>query len=128
MAGPSSKLVRVDADVRADAEAAGALMDRSVTKQLSHWARIGREVEAVAIQRVHRRRIAAVLDGEGSGYDDLTADEQALVRAIWSKRIGEAAAVVDVAAEKQTAGRPYATVDADGNPMIVNPDGTTMRQ
>lgn len=30
-----------------------------------------------------------------------------------------------MAARKAAAGLPYATVDADGNPVIVHPDGTT---
>lgn len=118
-------MARVDSDVRADAEVAGGLMDRSVTKQLSHWARIGREVEAATIVATHRRRIAAVVDGDGSGYDLLDADEQAHVRAIWESRIDQAATAVDVAAEKRAAGLPYASVGADGNPIIVQPDGTS---
>ncbi len=125
MAGPTSKMARIDSDVRADAEVAGGLMDRSVTKQLSHWARIGREVEAATIVATHRRRIGAVIDGDGSGYDQLTADEQAHVRAIWETKIDRAAGAIDMAARKAAAGLPYATVDADGNPVIVHPDGTT---
>ncbi|CAN5293484.1 ParD-like family protein [soil metagenome] len=125
MAGLTSKMARVDADVLGDAEVAGGLMDRSVAKQISHWARIGREVEAATILSTHRRRIAAVVDGDGSGYDLLDADEQAHVRALWGARIDQAAAAVDVAAEKRASGLPYATVDDDGNPILVHPDGTT---
>ena len=120
-----TQLARVDADVHADAGAAAPLMGRSLTKQVTHWARIGREVEAAMIQATHRRRIAATVDGDATLYDTLSADEQAQVRAIWSQRIDATAANLDLAEEKQQAGLPYATVDEAGNPVVVHPDGTT---
>ena len=120
----SAPPTRVDDEVYADATATGQEMGRSVAKQLSHWARIGRELEATAVMTTRRRRMEAVLAGDGE-YDELTGDEQALVRTNWSERITELAGQVDVGAAKQAAGLPYVTLDADGEVVKVHPDGTT---
>lgn len=118
-------LARVTADVHADATTASEVMDRSVTKQVSHWARIGREVEARTILDTRQRLIRETVQDDASLYDSLSPDEQAVVRAIWSQRVDEAAATVDLAADKRAEGRPYATVGDDGQVVIVHPDGST---
>jgi hypothetical protein len=120
----SAPPTRVDDGIYADAAAAGTHMGRSAARQLSHWARIGREVEATTVMATRRRRIDAVLAGRDD-YDLLDADDQALVRSRWAERIGEHAATVDVGAAKHAAGLPYLTVDDTGTVIKVHPDGTT---
>lgn len=120
----SAPPTRLDDEIYADAAAAGKHMGRSAAKQVSHWARIGREVEAAAVMATRRRRVDAVLAGRDD-YDQLDADDQALVRSVWAERIDEQAATVDVGAAKQAAGLPYLTVDDTGNVIKVHPDGTT---
>ena len=120
----SAPPTRVDDEIYADAVAAGQQMGRSAAKQLSHWARMGRELEATAVMATRRRRIDAVLAGRDD-YDHLDEDDQALVRSVWADRIDEQAATVDVGAAKHAAGLPYLTVDDAGNVLKVHPDGTT---
>lgn len=123
-----SQLARVAADLHADASAAAEVMDRSVAKQVSHWARIGREVEARTILETRRRLIHETVEDDASLYDSLSPDEQAVVRAIWSQRVDEAAATVDLAAEKRAEGQSYATVDDNGQVVVVHPDGSTTKR
>lgn len=119
----SAPPTRVDDEIYADAAAAGKYMGRSAAKQLSHWARIGRELEATAVMATRRRRIDAVLAGHDD-YDTLDADDQALVRSHWAERIDEQAATADIGAAKHAAGLPYLTVDDAGNVVKMHPDGT----
>jgi hypothetical protein len=102
---------RVDQDLFASAQLVGPLMERSAAQQLTHWARIGRELEAAA--DVSHRDIAEVLANRRS-YDDLTPEEQAVVRAEWSERIAERRAGLDLAARFAEQGRSYVELDADG--------------
>ena len=59
---------RVDGELFDAAMSIGAVTSRSAAQQLSHWARIGREVEASPATSM--RDIQVVLAGQGS-YDDL---------------------------------------------------------
>lgn len=122
----SSPPTRVDDEVYEAAKIAAAVTDRSVAQQVSHWARLGREVEASAILRDHGRRVAVVLDADGD-YDDLDADAQAVVRSVWEQRLEERLAQVDVGARRHAAGRSYVTVDADGQVVHRHPDGSDER-
>jgi hypothetical protein len=102
---------RIDDDLFASAKAVGEVMSRSASQQVSHWARIGRELEAAA--SVSQRAIAEVLAGEGS-YDRLTAEEQAVVRAEWSERIDARVASLDLARAFATEGRSFVELDEHG--------------
>ncbi len=119
----TSPPTRLAAEVYADAQAAAALQDRSVAQQLSHWARLGREVEASSVVAARRRAVSAVLAGDGE-YDALTRDEQAQVRAEWSRRITDRLEAVEVGADRHRAGKSYVCLDEDGDVVRHHPDGT----
>jgi len=102
---------RVDQDLFASAQLVGSLMERSAAQQLTHWARIGREIEAAG--DVSQRDIAEVLAKRRS-YDDLTAEEQAVVRAEWTERIAERRTGLNLADEFAAEGRSYVELVADG--------------
>ncbi len=102
---------RIDDDLFASAKAVGEVMSRSASQQVSHWARIGRELEAAA--SVSQRAIAEVLAGEAS-YDRLTAEEQAVVRAEWSERIDARIASLDLARLFAAEGRSFVELDDEG--------------
>ena len=102
---------RIDDDLFASAKAVGEVMSRSASQQVSHWARIGRELEAAA--SVSQRSVAGVLAGEQS-YDRLTAEEQAVVRAEWSERIDARIASLDLARSFAAEDRSFVELDDDG--------------
>lgn len=101
---------RVDQDLFASAQLVGPLMERSAAQQLTHWARIGREIEAAA--DVSQRDIAEVLAKRRS-YDDLTTEEQAVVRAEWAERIAERRVDLKLAERFADEGRSYVELGAD---------------
>ncbi|MDT2007532.1 hypothetical protein FXW78_29250 [Rhodococcus opacus] len=103
---------RIDDELYASAKLVGELMSRSAAQQIAHWARIGRELEASP--SVSHRAIADVLDGRRD-YDDLTDQEQAVVRAEWSERITERREGLDLAETFSRVGRSFVELDADGN-------------
>lgn len=109
---------RIDDDLYASAKAAGAAMSRSASQQIAHWARIGRELEAAGSVSV--RHVAAVLAGTAD-YDELDADEQAVVRAEWAERMAARRAAVDFAREFQQAGEPYSELDETARAVYRQP-------
>jgi hypothetical protein len=116
----TSMPIRIDEELYDSAKVVGAQMSRSATQQVAHWARIGRELESS--RSISTRDVAAVLAGE-VGYDDVDTREQAVVRAAWNEGIGARVASLDIQAEFTEAGVPYATLDEEGNPVIVTPEG-----
>lgn len=108
----TSSPVRIDDDVHASAKIMASVMSRSTAQQIAHWARIGRELETS--QSVSQRAIAQVLECEVS-YDDLTAEEQAVVRAEWVVRMAQRRDELDLAAEFVAQGRSFVELDEDGN-------------
>lgn len=108
---------RVDEDVFASAQMVGSIMDRSAAQQITHWARIGREVEAGG--SISHTRIHEVLE-QRAHYDDLNAEEQAIVRAEWAERLETLRAGLDLARKFAKDGRPYAELDEDGA-VVVRP-------
>lgn len=114
----STSVARIDSDLHAAAKLVANVSGRSDGQQVSHWARLGRELEASGA--VTPRHVAAVLAGARS-YDNLRPHEQAVVRAEWSERMNEFRADLDLAAEFAEAGRSYVEVDDDGNVVIVEP-------
>ena len=89
-------LMRVDGD----------LFDAA--QQISHWARIGRELEASPVTSL--RDIQRVLAGQ-SAYDDLGERGQAIVRAIWDEQMADRRGSLDLAAEFTQAGRSWSEAD-----------------
>lgn len=64
---------------------------------------------------------------ENRRYDDLTLDEQTTMRARWAGRIAERRERLDLGAEFDAEGRPYATVTADGAVVIHNAEALEHR-
>lgn len=119
---------RAHDDVYAAAAAAALLTGRTVDEQLSHWARIGREVEArTLLELCHRRQTVQDLV-DGQVYDRLPADEQALVRTAWDEQMDQRLAATDLVADKHAAGQPVITLDERGNVVRHLPDGTVEPQ
>lgn len=105
---------RVDGDLFEVAKSIGAESSRSAAQQITHWARIGRELEASP--GTSQRDIRRVLSGEAS-YDELGERGQAVVRADWDERVARRRAGLDLAAEFAEAGRSWTEADADGRPV-----------
>lgn len=112
MAG--SAPTRIDDDVTNAAKVAAELFSRSTAQQVNHWARIGRELEAS--NQISQRDIAEVLAGRAS-YDELSAREQAVVRAAWGERMSALREGLDLAGEFTAAGESWTEADADGTPV-----------
>ena len=104
--------IRIDDDLYASAKAAGDVMSRSASQQITHWARIGRELEAS--EHISARRIADVLAG-GAVYDALEPEEQAVVRAEWTDRLEARRRTLDLAAGFAAEGRTWVELDDDGS-------------
>lgn len=111
-----TSVARIDAELHAAAKLVGDVAGRSDGQQVSHWARLGRELEASGL--VTPRQVAAVLAGARS-YDELSVHEQAVVRAEWAVRMDEFRSELDFASEFAEAGRRYVEVDDDGRAVVV---------
>jgi hypothetical protein len=107
--------MRMDGDLVDAAKAVGAVSSRSATQQLSHWARIGRELEASP--GTSQRDIQRVLAGEVA-YDELGERGQAVVRAIWDEEMTKRLARLDLAAEFAREGRSWTEADEQGNAVV----------
>ena len=108
----TSTPVRIDADLYAAASSIAPTMSRSTAQQISHWANIGRELEASP--GVSVEHVARVLAGSKS-YDSLaTEEEQALVRSFWAARIGALSDNLRLEDDFIAEGRPYAELDETG--------------
>lgn len=103
---------RIDDEVFESARIVGSVMNRSASQQVTHWARIGRELESSSTLSI--REISAVLDGQGA-YDDLTSEAQAVIRAGWSELAEARISSLDLAQVFATQGRSYVELDDDGN-------------
>jgi stage V sporulation protein SpoVS len=103
---------RIDDDLFDSARLFGAVLSRSASQQITHWARIGRELETAA--STSPRAIAEVLSGEGT-YDSLTSEEQAVVRAGWAEAVEQRVASLDLAREFAAEGRSYVELDKAGH-------------
>ena len=108
----STMPTRIDGDLFEAAKASGALMSRSAAQQLSHWARLGRELEAS--RTINHKDIERVLAGKAP-YDSLADPEQAVVRSEWDERVESALAGLDLEDELKKSGQSWSEVDAEGN-------------
>ena len=118
-----SNPIRIDDGIYASAKEAASAMDRSAAQQVSHWARIGREVERS--REIPHREIAAVLNGEAH-YDDLDDPRaQAVVRASWAEQMKQWRETLDLEAEFVSKGLPYAELDESGEVVVREPAGPT---
>lgn len=121
----SKSSARIDDEVFASAQIAGDVSGRSTAQQVSHWARIGRELERSRV--VSAREVTEVLMGSYS-YDDLDSKQQALVRAEWTEAMERRRANLDmtevIAAEGFSS---WAEADKFGNVVIKTAAGTVDR-
>ena len=108
----TSSPIRIDDDVHASARLMASVMSRSTAQQVAHWARIGRELETS--RSVSQQAIARVLECEAA-YDELDAEEQAVVRAEWVEHMAKRREALDLAAEFITQGRSFVELDEGGN-------------
>lgn len=107
----SSSPIRLAADLVRSAELVAPLMSRSIAQQVAHWAAIGRELEAGG--EISIARIAGVLRGRRR-YDRLSAEEQAWVRAEWSRRMEVLRRALRLDRVFADQGHRYAELDASG--------------
>lgn len=113
---------RIDDELYASAKIIGPLLSRSAAQQIAHWARIGRELEAA--DSVSLRAVADVL-ATRRHYDQLTAQEQAVVRAEWAERMADRLAGLDFAHELSDQGRSYVELNDDGQVVRREPSVET---
>ncbi len=110
--------VRLDAEITEAARVAASRMSRSVAQQVSHWARIGRELERA--RDVSADDIRRVLEGEAN-YDAIPAKEQAMVRAVWSGRIDQLRTELRLDRDYASRGYRYAELDEHGEVVVRDP-------
>ncbi|TXI10579.1 MAG: hypothetical protein E6Q76_03820 [Rhizobium sp.] len=120
----ASTPIRLDAEITSSARETARQMSRSVAEQLSHWARIGRELERSP--EISIRHIEGVLNGKKS-YDALSVKEQALVRASWSARLDELSSTLRLDTEFKKTGYQYAELDAQGK-VVTRPAAKRARK
>lgn len=119
MAGANSPM-RVDPELAASARSTAKHMSRSLSQQIAHWARIGRELERSPGVTV--TAVQAVLAGAGD-YDALNTQEQAIVRANWAERIDEVRSGLRLDRLLVEQGREVVELDADGAVVVRNRGG-----
>ena len=114
----SSSPLRLDEELVRSAGLVAPMMHRSVAQQVAHWAKLGRELEAGG--DVSLARIAAVLRGRRS-YDSLNAEEQAMTRSEWARRIELLRRALRLDLQFTASGRGYAELDARGRVVVRTP-------
>ncbi len=114
----STSPARIDDELYSSAKAVGAVMSRSASQQIVHWARIGRELEAAG--SVSLREVSQVLAGAGD-YDDLGSREQAVVRTEWAERMTEQLAELNFEREFTQGHAAYAELDERGRAVLREP-------
>jgi hypothetical protein len=117
--------VRLDAEIADAARSAAASQSRSLAQQVSHWARIGRELERSP--EVSADAIRRVLEGQ-SDYDALAPKEQAVVRAVWSGRVDALRAGLRLDQVYGETAYRYAELDAQGEVVVREPSPRTRRR
>jgi hypothetical protein len=110
--------IRLDRELAAAAREEAQAMSRSVAEQVSHWARLGRELERSP--HVSVADVQSVLRGS-KPYDTLNAQEQAVVRATWDESIQATLAGLNLEERFAAEGHRYAELDAQGQLRIVGP-------
>jgi hypothetical protein len=114
----TTAVTRVDLEIVESARITGEVMSRNTSQQVTHWARIGREVEAA--ESMSPKAIAEVLSGTAH-YDQLNSGSQAVVRALWSEAIDSRLAELDYQSRFRAEGRIYAELDEDGHVVVRDP-------
>lgn len=107
--------VRFDDELYTAASQAASAMGRSTAQQITHWARIGRELEASP--DVSPKEVAAILRGRRE-YDAAGAGEQAIVRARWAERMSTLRDALRLDQEFKAEGRPYVELNEEGKSVL----------
>lgn len=116
--------IAIDADLVSAASLVAPLEHRSIAHQLSHWARLGAELERSESPELRRvRRVAA----GGAQCSELDDDERGAADALIDGRIADRAARVRFGEVVRSAGQTTVSVDDDGNLVEIAPDGTRHR-
>jgi len=106
---------RIENDIYEAAKTHGALASRSAAQQIAHWARVGRQLELAP--STAWPEIVRVLEGDAD-YDALGDREQAIVRAVWSERVDDLAARVDLTNVFIAQQRKTASIAADDGALV----------
>ena len=112
----SSTPVRLDSEITTSARQSASAMSRSVAEQISHWARLGRELERspdISLTRIHK-----VLSG-ASQYDALSTEEQAVVRTQWVERMEMLRSQLRLDRDYKSRQYRYAELDERGKVVVV---------
>ena len=115
---PANSPMRLDSELTAAARTTAGSMSRSLSQQIAHWARIGRELERSPGVTV--AAVQAVLEGRGD-YDALKVQEQAIVRASWAERIEDTRKSLRLDRVLPALGREVVELDADGEVTVKKP-------
>lgn len=110
--------IRLETEITDAARDEAARMSRSLAQQVSHWARIGRELERS--REISADDIRRVLDGAGD-YDRLSAKAQAVVRAVWSGRIDSLRSGLRLDKSYAESAYRYAELDEHGDVVVREP-------
>ncbi len=110
--------IRLDHELDASAREVARMMSRSVAEQVSHWARLGRELERSPDVSV--AKVQAVLAGQSS-YDTLSATEQASVRTAWDEQLSAQLETLNLHTLFVAKGHRHAELDAQGHVRILHP-------
>lgn len=114
----SSIPVRLDAELTTSARQVASAMSRSISEQLSHWARLGRELERspdVSLARIRQALLGA------AQYDALSAEEQAVVRTQWAERMNLLRSQMRLDRDYKSKQYRYAELDDKGKVIVVTP-------
>ena len=117
--------MRLDPELAASARSTARHMSRSLSQQIAHWARIGRELERSPGVTV--TAVQAVLEGKGI-YDVLNTHEQAIVRAGWAERLDVARTGLRLDRVLTEQGREVVELDADGAVVVRDPGGVRSKR
>jgi RNA polymerase sigma factor (sigma-70 family) len=123
LAKVASTPTRVAADVAATAAGVAALENRSVAEQISHWVRLGMQVERSA--SASSRQVVAVVSGQEQ-FSTLSAADRIVAHATIDARIAERAAAEQFGDAARRAGRVTVSIDDDGNLIEIAADGASV--
>lgn len=110
--------IRIDRDLAESAKDIAPRLSRSVAQQISHWARLGRELERSPDLSV--TDIQRVLAGQGR-YDALGSRERAVVKAEWLERMEALRTSLRLDEAFRAEGHQYAELNASGEVVIRRP-------
>lgn len=117
----NTKTVRLPTDLIEAAESESVDQHRSASKQLEHWARFGMLFDHHSTDSL--RRIRRVVAGEAP-FTDLTDDERLVAHTTIDANISTSANSISFADRLAARGVTTVSMDADGQMVRRQPDGT----